>query len=74
MLSKQKGPSMVRAMIQVLAYFSHLLTVWAHAVQDVLDVGHSGSGGKNTYALYGMPYWNMTGLVLKIALIDFQET
>jgi hypothetical protein len=55
-LSKQEGLSMVRAMIQVLACFPHLLAVWVLAVQDVLDAGHLGLGGTNAYALFGMPY------------------
>jgi hypothetical protein len=55
-LLKQKGLSMVRAAIQVLACFPHLLAVWALAVQDVLDAGHLGLGGTNPNALFGMPY------------------
>jgi hypothetical protein len=55
-LSKQEGSPMVRALIQVLACFPHLLALWALAVQDVLDVHHSGLGGANAYALFGMPY------------------
>jgi hypothetical protein len=47
---------MVRATIQVLACFPHLLALWALAVQDVLDAGHLRSGGANAYALFGMPY------------------
>jgi hypothetical protein len=55
-LSKQEGLPMVQATIQVLACFPHLLVVWALAVQDALDAGHSGSGGANAYSLFGMPY------------------
>ncbi len=47
---------MVRATIQVLACFRHLLAVGALAIQDVLDAGHLGSSGANAYALFGMPY------------------
>jgi hypothetical protein len=55
-LLKKKGSSMVQAAVQVLACFSHLLAVRALAVQNVLDVGHSGSCGANANALFGMPY------------------
>ncbi len=47
---------MVRAAVQVLACFPHLLAVWALADQDVLDAGHLGLGGANANALFGMPY------------------
>ncbi len=47
---------MVQTTTQVLASFPYLLAVWALAVQDVLDAGHSGLGGANAYELFGMPF------------------
>ncbi len=38
----------------MLACFPHLFAVWALAVQDVLDVGHLGSGGTNAYVFFGV--------------------
>jgi hypothetical protein len=66
--------AIIWAVIEVLARLPLLLAVWTLTVQDVLDMGHSGSGGADTNALLGLPYLEHSGLIVRATLIDFQET